>query len=126
MPAPIVWIFLIIASTFASVHNFAEAASLYWYYSWFDILMHFWGGFLVALGVHALCTFKFVPLRPTLTLTLITLLVAMVSWEIFERAVGLYDQSLYVWDTAKDLLDGLCGGLIGFIVLKNFKKQKKV
>ncbi len=122
MPPPIVWIFLIIGSTFASVHNFAIAASLYWYYSWFDILMHFWGGVLIALGVQAACAFKFLPLKPTLTLTLLTLFGTMILWEIFERAVGLFDPATYLFDTSKDLIVGLVGGLVGYTLIKYFKK----
>lgn len=121
MPPPIVWIFLIIGSTFASVHNFALATELYWYYPWFDILMHFWGGFLVVLGVQAICGFRFVPLRPTLPLTLGVLLGAMVGWEILERLAGIYAPASYLYDTAKDIAMGLLGGLVGFALIRRFK-----
>ncbi|HEY0964437.1 MAG TPA: hypothetical protein VGE31_01435 [Candidatus Paceibacterota bacterium] len=121
MPPPIVWIFVIIGSTFASVHNFAVAASLYWYYPWFDIVMHFWGGFLVALGVQAFCGFRFIPIRPTLAVTLTVLFVTMIAWEFFERIVGLYSPATYLFDTAKDIAMGLAGGLIGYAFLRRYK-----
>jgi hypothetical protein len=123
MPAPIVWIFVILSSTFASVHNFAIAASLYWYYSWFDIVMHFWGGILVALGVAVLSTLKLIPLKPTLLVTLVVLLAVMVLWEVFERAVGLFNSATYFFDTGKDLLVGLSGGVSGYLLIKYFKKK---
>jgi hypothetical protein len=116
MPAAIVWIFLVATSTFASVHNFAVAASLYWYYSWFDILMHFWGGILIVLGVYALCSFKHVPLKPTTLLIFSTLLAIMLVWEIFEYYVGLYEPTTYLFDTLKDIAMGFSGGLAGYLL----------
>ena len=114
---------MIIGSTFASVHNFAVATSLYWYYPWFDVLMHFWGGVLVALGVAALSAFRFIRLQPTLWVTLAALTFAMISWEIFERTVGYLEPATYLFDTAKDLLMGFSGGIVGYVLLKHFRKM---
>lgn len=116
MPQAIVWIFLAIASLFASVHNFAVATSLYWYYWWFDIFMHFWGGMLVVLGVYALCSLKHVPLKPTSVLIFSTLIALMVVWEVFEWKIGLFDPANHTFDTIKDLFDGLLGGLVGYFL----------
>lgn len=115
MPQAIVWIFLAVSSVFAAVHNFAVVTSLYWYYSWFDIIMHFWGGILVVLGVYAICSLKHVPLNPTTLIIFGTLVTIMVSWELFERAAGLYDPTTYVFDVSKDLFVGLVGGLVGYL-----------
>jgi hypothetical protein len=115
MPQAIVWIFLAVSSVFAAVHNFAVATSLYWYYSWFDIVMHFWGGILVVLGVYAICSLKHVPLKPTTLIIFGTLAAIMVSWELFERAAGLYDPTTYMFDVSKDLIVGLLGGLVGYM-----------
>lgn len=115
MPQAIVWIFLAVSSVFAAVHNFAVVTSLYWYYSWFDIIMHFWGGILVVLGVYAICSLKHVPLKPTTLIIFGTLVTIMVSWELFERAAGLYDPTTYVFDVSKDLFVGLVGGLVGYL-----------
>ena len=49
----LVILFLLSALAFAVTHLVATAGSLYWYYWWFDIVMHFWGGLLLGLGVHA-------------------------------------------------------------------------
>ena len=116
MPQSIVWIFLVTASLFAGAHNFAVATSLYWYYWWFDIFMHFWGGTLVVLGVYALCSLKHVPLKPTSVLIFSTLIIIMVVWEIFEWKIGLFDPTNHTFDTAKDLFDGLFGGLVGYFI----------
>lgn len=115
MPQAIVWIFLLTSSVFAAVHNFAVTASLYWYYWWFDILMHFWGGALVVVGVYALCSLKHVPLKPTAFIIFMTLFIAMGTWEIFEWQAGLFDPATHMFDTIKDVLVGLTGGLVGYL-----------
>jgi hypothetical protein len=114
MPSVIVWIFLLISGAFATVHNFAVATSLYWYYSWFDIVMHFWGGMLVVLGVYALCSLKHVPLKPSSLIIFATLTTIMVLWEVFEWKVGLFNPRTHLFDTAKDMSVGLIGGLVGY------------
>lgn len=116
MPAPIVWIFLISASMFASLHNFAVATSLYWYYSWFDIPMHLIGGALVVLGVYAICSLKHIPLKPTGVIIFSTLFFIMIAWEVFERLAGLYNPATYVYDVSKDIIVGFVGGLVGYLV----------
>jgi len=116
MPLPVVWIFLFVGMLFAVVHDFAVMTSLYWYYPWFDIVMHFWGGTLVVLGVYAVCSLKHVPLKPSAVLIFSTLVAFMVSWEIFEYSVGLYNPPTYLFDLAKDFMMGTIGGLVGYFV----------
>lgn len=115
MPQAIVWIFLVISASFAAVHNFAVTTSLYWYYSWFDILMHFWGGVLVVLGVYALCSLKHIPLKPTSIFIFSTLFILMISWEVFEWKIGLFDPERHLAETVKDLIMGFTGGLVGYL-----------
>ena len=115
MPQAIVWIFLAVSSVFAAVHNFAVTTSLYWYYSWFDIVMHFWGGVLVVLGVYALCSLKHVPLKPTSWLIFSVLIFLMLSWEVFERSIGLVHPVHPYLETLKDIAVGLFGGLVGYV-----------
>jgi hypothetical protein len=121
MPQAIVWIFLASSSLFAAVHNFALATSLYWYYWWFDVLMHFWGGILVVIGVYALCSLKHIPLRPTSLIIFTTLVIVMILWEIFEWRIGLFNPQYGLFDTIKDLLVGLSGGLVGYFAALRLK-----
>jgi glycopeptide antibiotics resistance protein len=83
--------------------------------------MHLWGGVLVALGVYILSHFANINFKPTLLTTLAVLLVVMAAWEVFEYLAGLYNPATYVYDTTKDLLFGLCGGLLGYSLLRYFR-----
>jgi len=113
-------LFLIFASMFALVHQFAVIASLYWYFWWFDILMHFWGGSLIALGVFVFSGFSFSSFAPSLKITLLSLIIITVTWELFELFVGLYEPVAYLRDTAKDLVVGVGGGLLTHGIIKAY------
>ncbi len=115
MPPIIVWIFLLISGMFATVHNLAVTTSLYWYYTWFDSIMHLWGGALIVLGVYALCALKHVPLKPTTLLVFSTLFFLMIVWEIFEWQAGLFEPGFHMMETAKDIIVGFVGGLLGYV-----------
>lgn len=116
--------FVVFAAIFASVHSVAMSASLYWYYWWFDIVMHFWGGLLIGLGVHSVTTFRIITLRPTLKLVLATLFFMTISWEIFELWAGLYDPTTYIPDTLADIALGFSGGLfMHFIMASRYNKK---
>tara|TARA_B100002051_G_C16744333_1_gene646483 strand:- start:7255 stop:7626 length:372 start_codon:yes stop_codon:yes gene_type:complete len=113
-------LFLGLSASFAFVHYVAVQSSLYWVFKWFDIVMHFWGGGLIALGVHTLCSFSRINCRANLTNVLITLLAVTTTWEIFEWFVGLYDPATYFVDTAKDVMVGFAGGLLTHSLLQRY------
>jgi len=117
-------IFLVFSTAFAIVHLVAMAGSLYWYYWWFDVFMHTWGGLLLALGVHAICRFKSVRLKPTLFLVFTTLCVVTVSWEIFEWTNKLYNPIRYVADTTQDILFAFGGGLLTHFILSHLYNRR--
>lgn len=116
-------IFLVLATVFALVHAFAVTFSLYWYYWWFDIFMHLWGGVLIGLGVYAFSTLSKFPFHPTTKAILLTLLLVTVSWEVFERAAGLYDPTSYAIDTIQDILIGFGGGLLTHFFLRTYRMK---
>lgn len=121
MLQPVVILFLVIASMFAVVHTVAVEASLYWHYWWFDVVMHFWGGLLIALGVFSLTTFRRFSLKPTVWLVLGVASVIVLGWEFFEWQIGLFNPALHFPDAIYDVTLGLTGGLLGYIILKRFK-----
>ncbi len=122
MLKPIVWIFLFIAGAFASVHMFAMYASLYWYYPWFDILMHFWGGLLIGLGLHALGTFSRINRRPNTLVVFFVAFLFVVVWEIFEWYSGVFDSVANYLDTIHDMFNGIIGALLAHQIIKKIKK----
>jgi len=105
-------LFLILAVFFAATHFIAVEATLYWYYSWFDIVMHVWGGVLIVLGIHVFSDFTLIKIKPTWPVTITILLVTVISWEIFEWLIGFSESSSYVMETSKDIAVGLGSGLL--------------
>lgn len=105
---------------------------LYWTLDWFDILMHFLGGFW--FGYSALWILFFsgyigVPKRKDLKFFLLTAFLSAfsvgVAWEIFEYAsdITFWDDG-YVFDTVKDLVMDSLGGIVSAIFLyKAYKKN---
>jgi len=110
--------FLFISTLFAWTHHVAVAGSLYWYYWWFDIFMHFWGGLLIGLGVHALCRMKSIPILPSTGVVLTVLFVTTFGWEVFELLVGSYAFEIYILDTILDIVLGFSGGLLAHFILQ--------
>jgi hypothetical protein len=122
MLQPMVLIFVPVAILFALVHFFALELSLYWHYWWFDIVMHFWGGTLIALGVMALTSFRRVTIRPTYWLVFTITFVMVIVWEIFEWQAGIVDPVQEWQDTFLDMALGFAGSGIGFVTLKQLVK----
>jgi hypothetical protein len=110
--------FLILGSLFATTHIFALSASLYWYYDWFDICMHFWGGILIALGVKTLFELKLYPFAIRYKSVLLFGLSIMISWEIFESTYGSASDKFYLFDTIWDIVFGIIGMSVGYMLLK--------
>lgn len=117
-------VFLLLATAFSVTHVFAMFASLYWYYWWFDIVMHFWGGGLIVLGVHALSTFSCCSFRPTITVLLVVLVSGILFWEVFEFWADLWQPERYLLDTLGDVLVGLCGGVVAHAILRTNNLRK--
>ncbi|HEY4473712.1 MAG TPA: hypothetical protein VI957_00950 [Candidatus Paceibacterota bacterium] len=93
---------------------------LYWTFWWFDILMHGLGGALI--GALALWFFVFEfrgRLDRLLLLSLGSVLVVGILWEIFEKVIGWQvDRSLadYVLDTAGDLTMDIIGAFAAYLL----------
>lgn len=110
--------FLLTAIVLASTHYLSLEFYLYWRYLWLDIPMHALGGLTAALGYLSLRDFmpKLSPswfrLGPTLVFTVLVAL----AWEAFEVFAGIMLDPNYAADTALDLLMGLLGGLVGYVV----------
>ncbi len=98
---------------------------LYWRFWWFDILMHFLGGFWVSLTALWLFYFSsFVKnyrknLIDIFIISLTSVLVVGIGWEVFEFVIETSFSNNYVADTILDLIMDVVGSLvITFLLLK--------
>lgn len=92
------------------LHTQAILHFLYWFYDWFDILMHFLGGLAIAVFLIGF----FVTERRALLIGGFFALV--IGWEIFEYLFGLPRESAYVLDTIIDLVMDTLGGALAYAI----------
>jgi hypothetical protein len=118
-------VFLIAFSVLAVIHNLAIHLYLYWHIWWLDIPVHAFGGTIVALGLFTLRDLKLFP-NSGLQLPFVIVIVIGVAllWEAYEVAIGLPMLEDYVFDTILDVLMGIGGGIIGFIIGNSLRKLR--
>jgi predicted membrane metal-binding protein len=119
---PLVYLFILLGASFAALHALAVWGSLYYLIWWFDILMHSLGGVLITLGLFAIGTFSHWRRSPKFGEVLAILLIAVVTWELFEQSYGLYNPVGYVIDTTQDMILGISFGLLAYGILKKIVK----
>ena len=115
---------LITLSVLAVAHALALEFFLYWKFWWFDIVMHFLGGVVIALGVFTLYDLRFpLPrrLKALVPILAFTLIIALL-WEVFELLAGLVVLEEYHVDTSIDILMALLGATVGYHVARNLEK----
>lgn len=119
------------------LHIIATINSWYWTFTWFDMPMHFLGGFWLAMVFmwlnpnFQIQNPKFIKLPNYLITGIITLgfvILVGVFWEFFEFLcdVFLFGASYFqkgAIDTIKDLFFDLLGGLIFLVIYKYFLKS---
>lgn len=118
-------LFVLSLAVLAVLHNLALAFSLYWRFGWFDIFMHFFGGAVVALGLFTLKDFiKDIPDRLQYFIPVISgVIVVILSWELFEILIGVpVWEPGYGIDTIVDLVMGVLGGFVGFVIGYQIRK----
>jgi hypothetical protein len=113
-------IFIFLFSLFAIFHQIALTFSLYWYYWWFDILMHFWGGVLLGLLFYIVIKSRWFNLKPKTLFIVSFLLVVTLGWELFEWLIKSISNVNYVTDTITDITMGLFGGLLVHIISRTY------
>lgn len=108
------WFFvaLISSAIVAGLQQWAIADFLYWRYVWFDLPMHFLGGFTIgALTIAFLMRY-----RPLIFLGV--LFAIAIGWEIFEVVIGSPMEANYVFDTSLDLLMDALGATAAYIAAR--------
>src|SRR5688572_17663502 len=93
---------LILAALLLGLHFLAIKFYLYWTSDWYDTVMHFLGGMVLALFAISLWKGKIK--------VLVFVAVLAVAWEIFEYLTGIsVSKEGYVLDTFLDLVLGMGG-----------------
>jgi hypothetical protein len=113
-------IFIFLFSLFALFHQIALTFSLYWYYWWFDILMHFWGGVLLGVLFYIVIKSRWFNLKPKTLLMVGYLLIVTLGWEFFELLIKFTASNNYWSDTLIDVLMGLIGGLLVHAIARTY------
>jgi len=114
---------LIVAIFVAFLHGAATIFFLYSFYWWFDIPLHFLGGFCA--GLISLYFYSFFHSQKSRPKTSFWLLVAAIFgtiavglvWELFEYSVGITFNTVgdYFLDTVKDLIMDILGGYAAYL-----------
>lgn len=97
------------------------AMEFHWYFSvwYFDMFMHFLGGFWVGLAVLWLVRAKEVNAKCILSV-IVGVLVVGILWEVFEVFVdrATANDSFNILDTTSDIFFDLAGGLLSIFYFK--------
>lgn len=116
----------------ALLHVVAINLLFYWDIVWFDILMHFLGGFWVALlGLWILAFFTRTDtftLRAIIVTVLTFTIVIGIMWEVFEASAGISFVGTDQWgDLVTDLIADVLGGIAaGLYASKRYRKLTPV
>ncbi len=107
---------LIAALLFASLLAYLQHEALtnlwYWYYPWFDTLMHFIGG--LALAVFGIALLH----KRRALIFLAGMLGIAVGWELFELAINAQREANFAFDTSLDLLMDACGMSLAYVAAR--------
>jgi uncharacterized membrane protein YjdF len=114
-----------------SAHIWASITSAYFFIWWFDVVMHFAGGFWVAMLALFLIREHSFDNLILLWLVLGLVMLIGVAWEFMEfglnHFVGGWAERIFyqtnIEDTLGDLIADICGGLVAFILFKVRKKE---
>jgi hypothetical protein len=99
------------------LHKIALSWALYWTISWYDIMMHFLGGFLIALIILLIISrFKIIIFNPKLIFILMMggVLIVGLGWELFEIFFELINIKTDKLDTIIDIVMDLLGAVAAF------------
>jgi hypothetical protein len=111
----------------AMLHRLALTHKLYFHYAWFDIMMHFLGGLLIALFACFLAgrwLQTHLPYESRTRLYVDVLLFSVIVgllWESFELIFELtiLDATIYIQDTLLDFVMNTLGVLSGLMLVSN-------
>jgi len=102
----------------AATHLSALQWSLYWYFVWLDVPVHFAGGAWLALaGSWLLLRFGY---GHEVRYVFMIVIAGSIGWELFEAWAGVPRDSNFLFDSVLDLTMDVAGGIVGFILARAF------
>lgn len=109
---------------------FATYLYLYWTSWWFDLLMHFLGGFWVSMVILSFWSLFNKNSHKILSFykTFIWVLIISILWEIFEIWIGatmISDGVAFITDTISDLIMDIIGGILGYLYGSSILRSNK-
>ena len=121
---------LLLLLIIAVLFQVSEILHLSWTFWWFDMVLHFLGGFWVGMivfliwnhyfGISALSRVK------VIVLVIAGTLLVGIAWEVFELYFGvtsLSDGAEYNTDTLSDLVLDVCGGFFATLYAYNLESK---
>ena len=123
---------LVAAMLLAFLHGMAIFLFLYSFYWWFDIPLHFLGGFCAGLvSLYFYSRFRLGNVRTrnffgVLEFAILGTIVVGLGWELFEYSAGITFNAVgnHVLDTAKDLVMDILGGYVAYLYFIGKKFDK--
>jgi hypothetical protein len=104
------------------------AGFFYWKYWWYDIMMHFLTGALIA-GCIMWAVLRFrpnIPRRDLLLITVVGTIFVGIGWEIMEYVGGITRREPgYVFDTIKDLILDTAGSITVWLAFRSIFSFKQ-
>jgi len=107
---------LMLTAIVGFLHVVALENDFYFFYWWFDLMMHFLGGIGIAAGFLWLYFFSGILENPPtdkkiiFLILLVVFLIISISWEVFEFFTEkTFRQPNFVSDTISDVIIGLIG-----------------
>lgn len=103
---------LFLSSLLLLFHYFGLTNSLYWTISWFDILQHSLGGFILGLICALSIKKKYWPLY---ILFILSVLIGWEAFELFIVKIPIFSTNIYILDTFVDMF---LGGFFAFLGIR--------
>ena len=104
----------------ATMHWLALTNNYYWAIWWYDIMMHFLGGCLVALILLWLDRWRGTTLITIFVHAFLWIMVVGLAWEIYELSFGLTFVAAngYLFDTILDLIMNTIGATTVYFIFQ--------
>lgn len=117
---------LLVSTTLVAVlHKLALMYSLYWTLSWFDIITHSLGGFVIGImTLFVFFTSGYIKYPKdhwivVLSVTIGAVLIVGLTWELWELFVGFTDVIKDRGDTVLDLIMDIVGATAAYLYGRN-------